>query len=127
MKTLSNTLRSLIATAAVGIFTSFAYAGPGIQQWKTLGTETQFNELKEGSTVAYACNTCKSISGMTVKSPAHAMELCKEGGSVACPSCKQVTKVVRKRAREDAPTHTEISYVNDKGEACAFIAAPRKM
>lgn len=127
MKTLTNTLRILIATAAVGIFTSFAHAGPGVQQWKTLGSEAQFKDLKEGSTVAYVCNTCKSISEMPIKSHEHAMELCKEGGSVACPSCKQVTKVVVKRARNDAPTHTEISYVNDKGEACAFIAAPQKM
>jgi len=127
MKKLSNTLRILIAAATIGIFSSSAHAGPGIQAWKTLASESQFKELKAGSTVAYVCSTCKSISEMAIKSQDLAMELCKEGGHASCPSCKQVTKVVTKRARNDAPTHTEISYVNDKGEACAFIATRPKM
>ena len=126
MKNITNTLRLLILTAAFGMAASVAQAGPGIQHWKTLGNESDFKNLKAGSAVAYVCNTCKTISEMEIKSTEKAMELCKEGGHVNCPSCKQVTKVVVKRARNDAPTHTEISYVNDKGEACAFIAHAEK-
>jgi phage FluMu protein Com len=126
MKNITNALRLLILTASMAMSASVAQAGPGIQQWKTLGNESDFNNLKAGSAVAYVCNTCKTISEMEIKSTESAMELCKEGGHVSCPSCKQVTKVVVKRARNDAPTHKEISYVNDKGEACAFIAHVEK-
>ncbi len=127
MKTIANTLRLLIATAAIGMSASLAHAGAGSQHWKTLGSEAQFKDLKAGSSVAFVCTTCKTISEMPITSAETAMGLCKEGGHVSCPSCRQVTKIVVKRARNDAPTHTEISYVNDKGEACAFIAHAGKM
>ncbi len=127
MKTITATLRLLIATAAIGMSSSIALAGPGVQQWKTLNSEAQFKELAAGSSVAYVCNTCKTISEMPVKSADEAMALCKEGGHVTCPSCKQVTKVVVKTSRNQAPTHKEITYENDKGEACAFIAVAAKM
>ncbi len=126
MKTITTTLRLLIATAAIGMFTSVAFAGPGPQHWKALTSESQFKELAAGSSVMYSCNTCKSISEMPIKSADHAMELCKEGGHVSCPSCKQVTKIVVKTSRNQPPTHKEISYENDKGEPCAFIAVAAK-
>ena len=50
------------------------------------------------------------------------MELCREGAKVACPSCKMETKIVMKRQRNDPPTHSEVTYVNEKGEECMFIA-----
>ncbi|MEO5714802.1 MAG: hypothetical protein ABIT37_15080 [Luteolibacter sp.] len=121
MKTISTNIRVLFATIAFGALSSFAYAGPGVQHWKTLGNESQFKELKPGMTAAFVCSKCKTISEMPIKSEEQAMTLCKEGGSVVCPSCKMVTKVVIKRERNQAPTHTEVSYVNDKGEDCAFM------
>lgn len=115
-------IRLLLATAALGMFASFAYAGPGIQYWQTLSNQSQFKDLKAGDKIAYVCNQCKTVSEVTVESPEKAMELCKEGAKVACPSCKMETKVVYKRSRADAPTHTEVTYVNENGEACMFIA-----
>ncbi len=122
MKTISNTIRALFTTIAFGALASFAYAGAGVQHWQTLGKESQFKELKPGMTAAFVCSKCKTISEMPIKSAEQAMSLCKEGGSVECPSCKMVTKVVIKRERNQAPTHTEVNYVNDKGEDCAFMA-----
>lgn len=115
-------LRSLFATALMGVFASFAFAGPGPQYWQNLHSQQQFKELKTGDQIAYVCNECKTVSVVTVDSPEKAMELCKEGASVACPSCKKETKVVLKRQRNDPPTHSEVVYVNDKGEDCMFIA-----
>lgn len=126
MKIIITTLRLLIATAVIGMSASAAYAGPGLQHWKTLNSEAQFKELAAGSSVMHVCNTCKTISEMPIKSADHAMELCTEGGKVACPSCKQVTKVVVKTSRNQAPTHKEIRWENDKGEACVFIAVAGK-
>ncbi|MEO8617477.1 MAG: hypothetical protein ABI600_20265 [Luteolibacter sp.] len=127
MKTISNTIRVLSAAIAFGAFASIASAGPGPQHWGSLGKESQFKELKPGMSIGFVCNTCKSVSEVPIKSEEQAMTMCKEGGSVTCPSCKQVSKVVVKRSRNDAPTHTEVSYVNDKGQDCAFmVTMPKK-
>lgn len=122
MKTKLNTVRLLFATALLGAFASFAYAGPGPQYWETQTKDAQFRALKAGDKIAYVCNVCKTVSEIPVASSEHAMELCKEGATVSCPSCKKTSKVVRKEKRNDAPTHTEVIYVNEKGEECAFIA-----
>lgn len=117
-------VRSLIAVAALGVAASFAYAGPGPQYWQTLRKPEEFKQLKAGDKVAFVCNECKTVSEVTVDSPAHAMEQCKEGATVSCPSCNAKTKVVMKRQRNDPPTREEVVYVNDKGEECAFFAKP---
>jgi hypothetical protein len=115
-------LRALFATAIFGVFASFSFAGPGLLYWRSLHDQQQFNELKAGDKIAFVCNQCKTVSEVTVASRAKAMELCQEGALVACPACKMQTKVVFKRQRGDAPTHTEVTYVNEKGEECLFIA-----
>ena len=115
-------IRSVLATAIFGVIASFAYAGPGPQHWQTLRSQQQFKELKTGDKISYVCNECKTISETTVQSAEKAMELCKEGAKVACPSCKMETKIVMKRQRNDPPTHSEVTYVNEKGEECMFIA-----
>lgn len=122
MKTKSNPVRLILATAIFGVLASFAYAGPGPQYWETQTREAQFKALKAGEKVAFVCNVCKSVSEIPVASHEHAMELCKEGSTVTCPSCKKTTKVVRKEKRNDPSSHTEVIYVNEKGEECAFIA-----
>lgn len=122
MKSKFQTFRLLLATAAIGAFASFAYAGPGPQTWDTLRSESQFKGLKAGETVAYVCNECKTVSEIAIDSPAKAMELCKEHSSVTCPSCKKVSKVVMKRQRSDPATHNVVTYTNEKGEECAFMA-----
>lgn len=122
MKSISTTIRLIFATAALGAFASFAYAGPGPQFWETQRNEAQFKQLKAGDKVAYVCNECKTVSEISIDSPAHAMGFCKEGATVTCPSCKKTTKVVRKEKRNDLPSFSQVIYVNEKGEECAFIA-----
>jgi len=123
MKTTSHQIRLLLTAAAFGAFASFAQAGPGVGYWKNLGQTAQFEKLKPGAKVAYVCNECKSVSEIPVASKEQAMGYCKEGATVTCPACKKTSKVVIKRERNAAPTHTEVTYVNDKGKECAFIAA----
>lgn len=122
MKSKFNILRLLLATVTLGALASLAYAGPGSAYWETLRQEAQFRKLKADDKVVYVCNECKTVSEMTIESPAQAMELCKEHATVSCPSCKMKTKVVRKEKRNDAPTHTEVVYTNEKGEECGFFA-----
>jgi hypothetical protein len=115
-------VRLLLASTAFAALGSLGYAGPGPQYWESLTREAQFRQLKAGEKIAYICNECKTSSEITIKSPAQAMELCKEHATVSCPACKKTTKVGRKTQRNDAPTHSEVIYVNEKGEECAFFA-----
>lgn len=98
-----------------------AIAGSDLQSYQTLRTPEQFKQLKAGDKGAYVCYECKTVSEITIKSPAHAMELCSEGASVMCPACKTNTKVVMKGGRNDLPNRTEVIYTNAKGEQCAFF------
>lgn len=124
MKTISSTIRALAASAAFGGLATIASAGPGIQHWKSLGTESQFKEIKPGQSVTYVCTECKTLSDMAVKSHDQAMSYCKVGSTVTCPSCKMQAKVVRKTERNQAGTRTVVTYVNKDGKECAFFAKP---
>jgi len=122
MKTLSTTIRTLLATAVFGTLATVAAAGPGPQHWKTMGKESDFSQMKPESRAVYVCTMCKSISDMSGKSKEQAMEMCKDGAMMKCPACKKTSKVVVKRARNDAPTHTEVTYVDADGKECGFMA-----
>jgi hypothetical protein len=122
MKIKPTIVRTLIVAATLGVFASTVQAGPGLQYWKSLGTETQFKGLKPGEPVVYVCTECKSLSEVNIKSQQHAMELCKVGSNVICPSCKMKTKIVKKTQRNDPPTRTEVIYVNNDGVECGFFA-----
>ncbi|HEX2851996.1 MAG TPA: hypothetical protein VHO24_02070 [Opitutaceae bacterium] len=120
MKTKSNPVRLLFATAVFGALASFASAGPGPRHWEALRTEAQFKQLKAGEKISYVCNECKTVSEVSVKSPEHSMELCKEGASLMCPACKTKSTVIAKGQRNDPPTRTEVVYTNAMGEECGF-------
>lgn len=122
MKIKSTIVRTLVAAAALGVIASSAHAGPGLQYWKSLGKETQFKQLKPGEQVVYVCTECKSLSDINIKSQEHAMELCKVGSNVICPSCKMKIKIVKKVQRNDPPTRTDVVYVNKDGVECGFFA-----
>ena len=124
MKTISTTIRALAASAAFGALATIASAGPGIQYWKSLGTESQFKELQPGQSLTYVCTQCKTLSDVAIKSHDQAMSYCKLGSTVTCPSCKMKTKVVKKTERNQAGTHTVVTYVNKDGKECAFFVKP---
>lgn len=123
MKTKSHPLRLLLTTVSLVALATFAHAGSASpQSQERLTSEAQFKQLHAGDKIAFVCNECKTTTEMTIKSPDQAMEFCKEGATVMCPSCKKTSKVVMKRQRNDAPTRTEVTYVNDQGEECGFFA-----
>ncbi len=118
----SNTVRLLLATAALGLLAPFASAGPGPQYWQTLHDEAQLKELKSGDKIAYVCNQCKTVSEVTIATPAQAMEYCKEGATVMCPSCKAKVTVTFRGPPKNPSSQREVVFTNDKGEECAFVA-----
>ncbi len=114
-------LSLLLAALTLGAAVT-ALAGPGPQYWQTLRNAEQFHQLKPGTKIAYVCNQCKTVTEVAVQSTDQAMELCKEGATIMCPACKTKVKVVIKGPPKNATVQREITYTNDKGEACLFIA-----
>lgn len=112
----------LLASLLAG--TSTVLAGPPSGTWQTLSKPAQFEKLKAGDKVLYVCSTCQTVTEVTIKSPDEAMEHCKEGATVTCPSCKVKIKVVNKGTPKNPSLAREVTYVNEKGEPCFFIAKP---
>jgi DNA-directed RNA polymerase subunit RPC12/RpoP len=104
--------------------TSAALAGPPTGTWQTLNKPAQFEKLKAGDKIAYVCNQCQTVTETTVESTTAAMEHCKEGATVTCPSCKAKVRVVAKGPPKNSTLVREVTYVNEKGEPCLFIAKP---
>ena len=99
---------------------SLAFAGS--QNWETLSKESQFKDLKPGDKIVYVCNQCKTVTEKTIGSTTEAMDHCTEGAMVMCPSCKSKVKVVTKGSPKNQTNTRVVTFVNDKGEECFFIA-----
>jgi DNA-directed RNA polymerase subunit RPC12/RpoP len=112
----------LLAGLLTGVTT--VLAGPPTGTWQTLSKPSQFEKLKAGDKIAYVCNQCQTVTEVTVQSSAEAMEHCKEGATVTCPSCKAKVRVVIKGPPKNPMPVREVTYVNEKGEPCLFIAKP---
>lgn len=110
----------LLAGLLTGVTT--AIAGPGPQYWETMRKKSQFEALKPGDKIVYVCNQCQTVTEQTVQSTAEVMDHCKEGATVDCPSCKMKVKVVMKGPPKNPMPTREVTYVNEKGETCFFIA-----
>jgi DNA-directed RNA polymerase subunit RPC12/RpoP len=110
----------LLAGLLTGVTT--VIAGPPTGTWQTLNKPAQFEKLKAGDKIVYACNQCQTVTEVTIQSTAEAMEHCKEGATVTCPSCKAKVKVVVKGPPKNPALVREVTYVNEKGEPCLFIA-----
>lgn len=119
MKTIAKLIliAGLIAGAAVPVI-----AGPSPEYWQRMKSAEEFAKLKAGDKVLYVCNQCQTVTETTIASPAEAMEHCKEGATITCPSCKTKVRVVVKGPPKNQSVAREVTYVNDKGEACFFVA-----
>lgn len=120
-----NSKLSSILVAAFTISAAVtAWAGPGPEYWQTLRQAEQFAQLKPGDKIAHACNECKTVAVVTVQTADQAVDHCKEGAALVCPSCKIKVKVVMKGSPKNPSVQREIVCTNAKGEACLFVAKP---
>lgn len=120
-------MNSKLSSILVAVFTIgaavTAWAGPGPEYWQTLRQAEQFAQLKPGDKIAYACSECKTVTVVTVQTAGQAMDHCKEGATLVCPSCKTKVKVVLKDGAAKNPSvRREVVYTNEKGEECLFVA-----
>ena len=89
---------------------------------RALRTDQEFAQVKAGDRIALVCKQCDSVTVQTVQSKDEMMELCKEGHTVTCPSCHTAVKAVRHGPPGKSTTSAAVTYVNDKGEECIFVA-----
>jgi hypothetical protein len=121
-KLLSIILVSIIGVAAVST------AAPRGQDWKperSLSSVEDFQSLKAGDTVAQVCTMCDTVSTIQIKSKEQAMELCKEGVSIECPTCgSKATPFITNRSKAPLPANrrSRVTYVNEHGKECMFMA-----
>ncbi len=101
---------------------SFAMAATAPGDLQTLRTEEQFKQLKIGDKIGYVCNQCQTVTGKTIESPEQAMDLCKEGGTVTCPSCKAKAHIITRGSPKNTSIERHVYYTNEKGDVCAFVA-----
>ena len=87
-----------------------------------LRSTEDFAKLNPGDKIALVCKECNSVTVTSVESKEAAMQLCKEGTTITCPSCKMVAKVVTHGPSGKEGTHTVTKIVNEKGEECMFMA-----
>ncbi len=118
MKKIASTFIAVMTLASVSLL-----AGPPAGGWykeKTLSTAADFAALELGDQVAQVCKKCDSISVVEIQSKDQAMDFCKEGATIDCPSCGNVAKVVRTGPPSQSPQ--KIEFVDEHGNACMFMA-----
>ena len=122
MKTsLISPLRSLFAGLIFGT-ASVVFAAPSASSYETMHQPQQFQQLKPGDKIVYVCNQCKTVTEQTITSTEQAMDHCKEGATLTCPSCKAKVKVTSKGPPKNPSLQREVTYTNEKGEECMIIA-----
>lgn len=116
-------LFSAIMFSILGIATlaSAAPRGPSWTPQRTLANVEDFEALKPGDTVAQVCKVCDSVSLVEIETKAQAMEYCKDGAVLNCPSCKKKATVTVRGPRPENTRRT-VTYVDEHGEACMFLA-----
>ena len=132
MKTKSNTVRLLFATAALGAFASLIYAGPGPQYWNRTKPVTTFSEAKKvgpDDTVTMQCKTCKTVLIRNAKQVGLPNQGRQEwftvGSKHTCDECKGEITVVKGKTT-DAMQHN-CSKCGEGAVTCSVaMVAPEK-
>ncbi|MDQ8195246.1 hypothetical protein QEH59_12475 [Coraliomargarita sp. SDUM461004] len=117
-KLLSVVLLSILGVAAIS---TAAPRGPDWKPERSLSSVEDFQSLKAGDTVAQVCTMCDTVSTIQIKSKEQAMELCKEGAMINCPSCDSKAKATRGSPRPESDRGA-VRFVNEHGKECMFMA-----
>lgn len=137
---LTSVFLALVGLLAVGTTLSVAYSRG--KTGEVVSSREHFAQLKSGDRILYLCRQCDSRREVMLDSVADAAERFKEGAVIICPGCKDKMRVaigsrtdvrfvnetgggfmyVAKAPPKNQSLVREITYVNDKGEECFFIA-----
>ncbi|HEX2851997.1 MAG TPA: hypothetical protein VHO24_02075 [Opitutaceae bacterium] len=131
MKTKSTRIRTLIATAALGMFASFAWAGPSPEFRQRARPVTSFSEAKKvgpNDTVTMQCKGCKTVmirDSKHVGPPGKGHEEWFTIGSKhSCAECKGEITVVKGRTA-DSMQH-DCSKCGEGAVTCCAVTPETK-
>ena len=131
MKTKSNTVRFLFATAALGAFASLIYAGPGPDYWKRTKPVTSFAEAKKvgpDDMVMMQCKTCKTALIRTSKHVGPLGKGSEEwstiGSKHTCDECNGEITVVKGKTT-DSMQHN-CSKCGEGAVTCSVVMGEKK-
>lgn len=113
----------------VGLSAAMAQSpGRGLQfrKYKSLKSVEDFESVKKGDKLVFVCDQCKSAAESTVDADEDAMAYCKEDGNVTCPMCAKTYKTVVHGPPGKPSKHRNVTYVNQDGEECAFVATVKE-
>ncbi len=121
-------LMIIIAAAfALGLATSASAAPPGkggvlkTGVYKQAATVEEIQSLKAGDHYALVCTECKSITVKEVADEKEVEELCHDGGSMHCDSCKKKFTIKNVGPPGKGASSPKVTIVNAEGKECMFI------
>ncbi len=129
---MNSTLKALIGAAfAVGLASTVSAEPPGkgtniyLGSHKA-GTQEEIQKMKKGDHYALVCMECESITMKEVADDKEAEELCHDGGSVHCDSCKKKFTIKHSGTPGKGTTSKKVTYVNSEGKPCMFVVPIKK-
>lgn len=120
---MKTTAYSLLAGLALSAAIS-AIAGPPSQFLETLRRELQARALQPAERVVYFCQQCQPGGLAAAESSASmpAMNRCREGARITCPSCRAHTRVAFQGPPKSPSVVRKVTYTNERGQPCVFVA-----
>lgn len=78
--------------------------------------------MEKGSRYALVCTECDSVTIKEAGDKKELEEMCHDGGTVHCPSCKKKFTVQTSGPRPGAtPAVSKVTIVNAEGKECMFV------
>ena len=116
---MKSTVKFLMAAIfAVGLASAVSAETPGKGSTLNLGShkaatsQEEIQKLKKGDHYALVCMDCKSITVKEFADDKEAEELCHEGGTVHCDSCKKKVTITHPGTPGKGTTTKKVTYVN---------------
>lgn len=87
----------------------------------------QISSMKPGDRYVLVCMDCKTATVGEISTAEDAEELCHDGGTVHCESCKKDVRI--KRSGPPGKEHiskVEVKYLNSEGKECMVLIPLKK-
>lgn len=122
MKTLLNVIAmTFVLGFASSLSAQRANEAIPLKTFKKADTVESMQTMKKGDRYALVCKECDSVTIKEVTDEKEVEAMCKDGGSMHCPSCKMKVTVKATGHRAGEPTITKVTYVNAEGKECMVV------
>jgi hypothetical protein len=133
MKTKTNPVRLLIATAILGLFASTTYAGPGLEYWqnrtKPITTFSEAHKMGPDDMAMMQCKGCKTAMIHTSKrsgppGKGHATWFT-VGSKHTCDECQGEITVVKGKTEDSM--QLDCAKCGEGSVSCSMVMGEKKM